>query len=127
VKLIITNAIDKAEFEPLKKTFNLEIIKNAARKSLQGLGNDIKSSFKIPATSLNKIYLTGPGSAGRAMFLLKIGEAKSVLVMIRTKKDKQIGLNMTIKNPKFKKALNKNLGLIIADLEQGNYREYEIV
>lgn len=127
MKLIITNSIAKAEFEPLKKVFGLEIIKSAARKSLQGLGDSIKSSFKIPATSLSKIYLTSSGSAGRAIFLLQINKEKSVLVMIRTKKDKQIGVNMTIKNPGFQKVLDKNLSLIIADLERGRYSEYEIV
>lgn len=124
MKLIITDGIDKAEFEPQKKIFDLEIIKDAARKSLRGLGDNIKSSFKIPATSLCKIYLTSTGGAGRALFLLKIGKEKSVLVMIRMKKDKHIGVNMTIKNPKFQKSLERNLGLIIDDLELGNYLEY---
>jgi hypothetical protein len=116
----------KLKFEPLKKIFDLEILKVAARKSLQGLGNNIKNSFKIPATVLSKIYLTGTTSAGRAIFLLKIGEEKSVLVMIKTKKDKQVGVNMTIKNPKFRKILDKNLISIIEDLERGNYCEYDI-
>ena len=126
MKLIITNSIAKAEFEPLKKVFGLDIIKSAARKSLQGLGDSIKSSFKIPATKLSKIYLTSSGSAGRAVFLLQIAKDKSVLVMIRTKKDKQIGENMTIKNPKFQRVLDKNIGLIIDDLEQGRYFEHDI-
>ena len=126
MKLIITNSIDKAEFEPLKKVFDLEIIKSAAKKSLQGLGVGIKSSYKIPSTSLSKIYLTSAGSAGRSVFLLQIGKEKSVLVMMRTKKDKQIGANMTITNPKFKKVLNKNISLIIDDLEQGRYSEYDM-
>lgn len=126
MKLIITHSIAKAEFEPLKKIFGLEALKFAARKSLQGLGEKIKSSFKISATSLSKVYLTSAGSAGRAVFLLQINEDKSVLVIIRTKKDKQIGANMTIKNPKFQKLLDKNLGLIITDLARGHYSEYEI-
>jgi len=126
VKLIITDSIEKAEFEPLKKVFGLEIIKSAAKKSLQGLGVGIKSSYQIPSTSLSKIYLTSAGSAGRSVFLLQIGKEKSVLVMMRTKKDKQIGANMTIKNPKFKNLLDKNISLIISDLERGHYSEYDI-
>lgn len=126
MKLIITDSINKAEFEPLKKTFGLEIIKVAAKKSLQGLGDKIKSSFKIPATTLSKIYLTSSGSAGRAIFLLQINREKSVLVIIRAKKDKQIGFNMTIKHQKFQKILDKNLSLIISDLEKGLYTEYDI-
>ena len=45
MKLIITNAVNKTEFEPLKKVFHLEIMKTAAKKSLQGLGDNIKNSF----------------------------------------------------------------------------------
>ncbi len=33
---------------------------------------------------------------------------------------------MTIKNPQFKKALEKNISLIINDLERDRYKEYEI-
>lgn len=126
MKLIITKSIAKSEFEPLKKTFGLDIIKAAAKKSLQGLGDNIKNSFKIPATRLSKIYLTSSGSAGRAIFLLQINKEQSVLVIIRTKKDKQIGVNMTINNSKFQKVLDKNLSLIIADLERGLYSEYTL-
>jgi len=44
--------------------------------------------------------------------------------MIRMKNDKQIGSNMTVQNPKFKKALDKNLSLILKDLKYGDYKEY---
>jgi len=51
---------------------------------------------------------------------------KTVLVMIRLKNDKQIGANMTIKNTKFKKALDKNLNSILSDLNSGNFEEHEL-
>lgn len=126
MKLIITDSIAKTEYEPLEDNFSTEIIKSAARKSLLGLGDRLKSSLKIPATSLSKIYLTGSGAAGRAIFLLQINKEKAVLVMIRTKKDKQIGTNMTIKNPKFQRALDKNLNSIMSDLAHGRYNEYDL-
>ncbi len=126
MKLIITASIKKAEFEPLIKSFSLEAVKVAAKKALEGLGANIKSSTKIPKTVLKKIYLTSTGGAGRAVFLLQISYQKSVLVMIRLKNDKQIGANMTVKNSKFKKALDKNLDLILADLNKKNFEEYEI-
>ena len=126
MKLILTASIKKVEFEPLKRIFPLETVKVAAKKSLQGLGDNIKSSTKIPKTVLKKIYLTSTGGAGRAVFLLQISSLKSVLVMIKLKNDKQIGANMTINNPKFKKVLDKNLDLILTDLENGNFEEYEL-
>ena len=126
MKLILTAAIKKAEFESFKKIFQLENIKVAAKKSLQGLGDSIKSSTKIPKTVLKKIYLTSTGGAGRAVFLLQISSQKSVLVMIRLKNDKQIGANITVDNPKFKKVLDKNLDLILRDLTNKNFEEYEL-
>lgn len=126
MKLIITTSIKKAEFESLSKTFSLDAVKIAAKKTLQGLGENIKSSTKISGTVLRKIYLTSTGGAGRAVFLLQISSVKSVLVMIRLKNDKQIGANMTVKNPKFKKALDKNLDSILTDWENGDFEEYEL-
>lgn len=125
MKLIITASIKKAEFEPLRKIFSLEVIKIAAKKSLEGLGENIKSSTRIHRTILKKVYLTSLGGAGRAIFLLEISSQKSVLVMIRLKNDKKIGANMTVKNPKFRKTLDKNLDLILADLKNGDFEEYE--
>lgn len=126
MKLVITASIKKAEFDPIQKTFCIDVIKIAAKKSLEGLGRNIKSSNKIPKTSLSKIYLTSTSGTGRAIFLLKISQRKSILVMIRLKNDKQIGSNITIKNPKFKQLLEKNLDLILKDLENGEYEEYDL-
>ena len=126
MKLILTASIKKAEFEPSEKSLSLEAIKIAAKKSLEGLGDNIKSSTKIPETVLKKIYLTSTGGAGRAVFLLQTSSGKSILVTIRLKNDKQVGANMTIKNPKFKKVLDKNLNLILLDLRNGDFEEYEL-
>jgi len=126
VKLIITASIKGAEFEPLQNIFSLNVIKAAAKKASTGLGKTIKSSSKIPATCLKKIPLTSSKGAGRTVFLLQLKNKKTVLVMIRLKNDKKIGRNMTIQNPKFKKALNKNINLILKDLSKGNYEEFEL-
>ncbi len=123
MKLIITASIEKNELEPVYAVFDLEIIKIAAKKSLQGLGESIKSTAKIPGTVLKKVYLTRSGGAGRVIFLLKVKDEKSVLVMIRPKNDKQIGANMTVQNSKFIKVLERNLALILRDLKSGNYKE----
>ncbi|MBI5414555.1 hypothetical protein HZA38_03485 [Candidatus Peregrinibacteria bacterium] len=124
MKLIITTSIKKIELEPIQKVFSLEMVKIAAEKALEGLGEKIKSAQKIPATSLQKLYLTSSHGAGRAIFLLKIGMKTSVLVMIRMKNDKKVGSNMTIKNQSFKIALEKNLERILKDLKNADYEEY---
>lgn len=126
MKLIITTSINESEFKPSEKTFSLEVIKAAAKKVFQGLGKNIKNSTKIAGTVLRKIHLTSTGGAGRAIFLLQISSVKSVLVMIRLKNDKQIGANMAVENPKFKKMLDKNLRLAISDIENGDFEEFEL-
>ncbi|EKD63604.1 MAG: hypothetical protein ACD_51C00248G0002 [uncultured bacterium] len=126
MKLIITASIKKVEFEPAKSIFDLDIIKTAAKKSLEGLGDTVKSSNKIPSTCLKKVYLTSSSGAGRVIFLLKLNSGKSVLVMIRQKQDKKIGANMTVQNPNFVKALDKNLDIILDDLQKGKYEELDL-
>ena len=126
MKLIITASIKKVEFEPAKNIFDLDIIKTAAKKSLEGLGDTVKSSNKIPSTCLKKVYLTSSSGAGRVIFLLKLNSGKSVLVMIRQKQDKKIGANMTVQNPNFVKALDKNLDIILDDLQKGKYEELDL-
>ena len=126
MKLVLTASIKKAEFEVLEKTFSLDVIKVATKKTLEGLGKEIKSTIKISSTTLKKIPLTSAGGAGRAVFLLKITDKNAVLVMIRLKNDKKIGVNMTVKNPEFKKALEKNLSLVVSDIENGNFEEFDL-
>lgn len=124
MKLILTASIRKAEFEPLQQTFPLEVIKIAAKKCLEGLGTKIKSSTKISSTILKKIPLTSTGGAGRATFLLQIVGNNAILVMIRLKNDKKVGENMSIDNPRFKKVFDKNLALLINDIEHDDYEEF---
>ena len=124
MKLVITDGIRKSEL--LKNHFSLNDIKVVAKKSLTGLGITIKSTFKIPATCLSKVYITSSKGAARVVFLLKMGEEKAVLVVLRMKQDKLIGSNISVSNPAFQKLLDKNLNIIISDLEFGNFTEYSL-
>lgn len=126
MKFIVTTSIKRIEFEPVKNVFSFDVIKTAAKKSLQGLGDTIKSSTKISGTYLKKVYLTSSSGAGRVIFLLKLNSEKSVLVMIRLKNDKKIGVNMTVQNPKFAKTLDRNLDIILKDLKGGKYEEFDL-
>lgn len=126
MQLIITHSIKKFELNPASDHFSLDAIKASAKRVWEGLGEDIKNPIKISETKLKKIYLTSSSGAGRAIFLLQIPNQKSVLVMLKLKSDKKIGSNMTVKNKNFRKALEENLDLILADLQSGNYDEYAI-
>jgi len=126
MKLVITKSIQTAEFDPSAEIFPLDIIKTAAVKAIVGLGKNIKNSSKLTGTRLKKTNLTTSNGAGRVLFLLKIGRGKAVLVMLRHKNDKKIGGNMSVENPKFKKALEKNIDMLLKDLKAGNYEEIDL-
>lgn len=73
MKLIVVDSIYEKEFKPLEWVFPIDLIKMAAKKSMCGLGENIKNSSKIPSTILKKVYLTSSGGAGRVVFLLQVG------------------------------------------------------
>jgi phage-related protein len=126
MKLIVSKSIQATELSPNADIFPLDVIKTAAIKAIGGLGKKIKSSSKISGTQLKKISLTSSNGAGRVLFLLKVDKTKAVLVMLRHKNDKQIGANMSVANPKFKSLLEKNIDILLRDLEAGNYEEIDL-
>lgn len=126
MKLLVTESIEKSEYQPLKKKVSLETLKKAAAKSLLGLGDTIKSSHKISGSVVKKLYLTSSGGPARAIFLLQINADTTILAMLRMKNDKQIGANMTVDNPAFKKVLDRNFDNIFRDLRAGKYSVIEL-
>lgn len=126
MKLILAKSVELREFNQYKDIFSLDTIKEAARKALQGIGNKIKNPFKISSTCLYKIYITSTGGAGRAIFLVLIKQDNAVLALLRMKKDKQIGFNMSMSNTKFKNLLGGNLSRIMKDLEIGDFKVFDL-
>jgi hypothetical protein len=122
LKLIITASIKKSELKPLANIFSIKPIKSAARKVARGLGKTIKNTNH----QFIKIPITSPSAAGRSLFLLQINSQKIILIMLRMKKDKKIGTNMSAQNPKFLKILKKNNAKIIEDLKNNNYEEFDL-
>jgi shikimate 5-dehydrogenase len=126
--LRICNSIFKKELEPLFKNFSLEDIIKAARKVKKGLGVSLgKSDF--PNTQSIKFKLTGKGGAGRAIYLVTIKEGKRdvvYLAMVKLKKDKKFGENLSLKNKEVKKEYHKNLDLIINDIKSKEFKDYKI-
>ena len=111
---IIIPKTSERELKTVSKYFSEIQIKKAAQKAYKGLGSNIPTSMK-------KIYLTSNSVAGRALFLVKKEKEVVVLVLIRVKNDR-VGENMSYQNPEFSKILDKNLPLILEDIEKGDYR-----
>lgn len=121
--LILTTSTEKTELSALSGTFNLIHVQNAARKAILGLGDNLKG---IGAAKLVKIYLTGKGGAGRAIFLIEVVDNDAVLLLLRHKNDKKIGSNMSFSNPHFKELLAKRISQVFEELKTGDYEEYEL-
>jgi hypothetical protein len=70
--------------------------------------------------------VTSEGGAARAIFLMQLGQKGTIFIMLRLKKDKIVGANMTVANPHFKKALQRNIKIAINDLDLERYDTIEI-
>lgn len=119
--LVLSDYIFKRELKPLEKHLSLEDLLVGAKKVLKGLGQEVAFSgdyrfFKVRIGSRVK---------GR-MIVFAVAGKKVVPLLIRLKKDKQIGMNMAASNPMVVKKVKQNLENVIGDIEKGNFREFEI-
>ena len=83
----------------------------------------------IPNSKIIKHKLTWKHWAWRVVYLLMIQDwnEKAVYpVILKHKNDKEIWDNMSYKNKKFCSLLNKNLNLILKDIEQWDFEDFEI-
>lgn len=112
----------KREINPLLKYFSKGDVKKYVEKARNGLATEIKGST-IPETKLLKVYMTGKNGAGRMIVLIYIRKDYYIPVVVRLKKDKIVGINLSKGSQDFQNLLEKNIGLIIEDLKEGNFDE----
>jgi len=122
MRIILCHSILKKEINPLVKYFSKGDIKKYAQKAEKGLGVEIKSS-NIPNTKLVKVYMTGKRGAGRMIVLIYVRKNYYLPIIVRLKKDKIIGMNLSKENQSFQELLNKNLSLVEKDLKEKNFEE----
>lgn len=116
------HSILKKEINPLLKYFSKGDIKKYVEKAERGLATEIKGST-IPNTKLVKVYMTGRGGAGRMIVLIYVKKDYYLPALVRLKKDKIVGMNLSKGNQAFQNLLNKNLSLIAQDLGEGSFNE----
>ncbi len=122
--LLISEMIQKKEFDPLREYFQLEDILTAAKKAKRGLGIILRGS-PSPRSRLIKMYLTGRSAPGRLIFFFTTEEGDYIPVLLRLKND-SVGANMSFKNPSFQAALIKNIISAQKDIQAKRYRKIEI-
>lgn len=122
MRIILCHSILKREINPLLKYFSKGDIKKYVEKAEKGLATEIKGST-IPSTKLVKVYMTGRGGAGRMIVLIYVKRDYYLPALVRLKKDKIVGMNLSKGNQAFQNLLNINLSLILQDLGDGNFDE----
>lgn len=123
--LILTKYIAKHELKPLAKYFGIKDILNGCKKVFKNLATEIKPPKKIDDARFFKVRIGG-SVKGRMIVFIVTENNKIVPILIRLKKDKIFGKNMSPNNSAVIEQLNKNLGNVFEDLQEGMYEEFEI-
>ena len=122
MRLFIGKSILKREFGGRLSAEVIDVLQRAIKPALllaiKGVG--------LPArTQLLKAYATSRQGLRRIVLLLIVGEDDFFLLFYRPKGD-AIGNNISIKNPAFKSALAKHLGLLRSDIANDAVEEISL-
>lgn len=123
--LVFTEYIAKKELKPLRKQFDLEDVLDGARKVLKNLAIEIKSPGSVKNARFFKVRI-GKKTKGRMIVFLVVSSSKVVPILIRLKKDKIFGTNMSVNNPAVVDQMNKNLNRVMEDIQKGKYEEFPL-
>ncbi len=100
----------------------MEVILRSCKKDIYDpISGDIPS-----ATQLIKVYATSKTGAKRIVFLLEMETGDRFFLFYRDKDD-EIGENVTIKNPLFKKTLENYLDILEEDMNDDAFDAEDIV
>ena len=122
MKIILCHSVLESEIKPLLKYFSKGDIRKNVLKVSKGLGSKIEGSL-IPNTRLVKVYMTGRSGAARMIVLVYVRKDYFLPLVVRLKKDKIVGTNLAKGNRAFQALLEKNLNLVLKDLEEGDFEE----
>lgn len=123
--LILSRYIAKYEFKPLQRYFSIDNLIDGARKVIKGLGQEITPSKQNKGFRFFKVRI-GSHAEGRMIVFVVSQNGKVVPLLIRLKKDKKLGMNMSANNPYVVDQVDKNLGHVIEDIESKDFEEFEI-
>lgn len=121
--LLLTKYIAKHELAPLNRFIDLEDVLDGAEKALKGLATEVKAPTSARGSRFFKVRV-GKRDGARMIVLLVTESQKVVPVLIRLKKDKIFGMNMSMNNEKVVDQLTKNVYRILDDIEAEEYEEF---
>ena len=121
--LIISAYIEKNEIKPLEKFISFTDIASGILKIQKGLGIEIKSFTK--GYQYFKVRVGTRAEARMIVFLITEKDAY-VPVLVRLKKDKVYGMNMSAQNKDVCEKVLKNVSYIADDLKMKRYKTYDV-
>lgn len=121
--LLLTKYIAKHELAPLSRFVDLEDVLDGAEKALKGLATEVKAPSNARAFRFFKVRI-GQRNGARMIVFLVTESQKVVPVLIRLKKDKIFGTNMSANNSEVVSQLNKNMDRIIDNIQKEEYEEF---
>jgi hypothetical protein len=113
--LIIAESIRRKEFGGDIPAEDIEVLLRSARVALS---TPIKGEGLPKGTRLLKAYATSARGPRRIVYLLAVAKEDLFLLFYRGKTD-EIGKNISLANPAFRKQLNRHLDLLINDIGAG--------
>lgn len=120
--IILTQYIVKHELKPVEKYFSTKDVLNGCEKVYKNLAIEIRPPKQTNNLRFFKVRIGGKVKGRMIVFL--ITENKNIVpILIRLKKDKIFGENMSLNNSAVAKQIDKNLQSILSDIEKGNYEQ----
>lgn len=119
MRLFVGTSILKREFGGELPAVAREVLQRAIKPALLVA---IKGAGLPAKTQLLKAYATSPQGPRRIVLLLLVEHDDLFLLFYRPKGDK-VGDNISIKNPAFKRALSRHLGLLRSDIANNAVEE----
>ncbi len=121
--LLLTKYIARHELAPLSRFIDLEDVLDGGKKVLKGLATEVKAPSNARAFRFFKVRI-GKKNGARMIVFLVTESRKVVPILIRLKKDKVFGMNMSLNNEKVVDQLTKNVYRILDDIEGKEYEEF---
>lgn len=120
--IIITESFQKRELKAVAEYFSLGDIRAAVIR-LASSGIEM-SHAGFRHCKILKVRI-GSKPVGRIVVFLQVQQHYFVPVVIRLKKDKIFGENLSMENKRAKALIIENISRALADLQQGRYRKID--
>jgi hypothetical protein len=122
--LIITRYILKHELAPILRNIDLQDLLIGAQKVRANLAVELKGGFVSQSVKFFKVRI---GKKAKARMIVFLTTNNSIVpVVIKLKKDKKYGQNLSMNNEDVKNLISRNLDSIHKDVENGDFESYEV-